>query len=139
MDPDRDAGDARDGERSSDEAVIPTPAVDLGVATDPEEEPGRPAPGTSTPGEPAIVPDEDGMLPAPEVPAAPAEEREPGSLPPTPRGLTDEEWAATFYGRSKSRSPLAGLEVGKGWLLAAVLVAVLVVLVVLVIALHGSF
>jgi hypothetical protein len=58
--------------------------------------------------------------------------REPGSLPPVPRGLTSEEWAQTFYGSGASRR--SAFDLGRGWLLAVLLFIMVAVFVVLAIA-----
>ncbi len=71
---------------------------------------------------------------APEVePPAP----KPASV--TPRGWTDQEWAAKNYGKPVRRSPWSSLSIGKGWLLAVLLSGVAALLVVLAFELRNSF
>jgi hypothetical protein len=54
------------------------------------------------------------------------------TIPPTPRGWTDEEWRKSFLGSgSQRRSPL--MRSGAGWLLPLILVLVVLVLVVVLV------
>jgi len=57
------------------------------------------------------------------------------TIPPPPRGWTEDAWRKSFLGEQES-APGRGLSFGKGWLLALVIGIVALVLVVLVIILH---
>lgn len=54
------------------------------------------------------------------------------TIPPAPRGWTEEEWRTSFLGTGQS-SKTQGLSLGKGWLLPVILGVVVVGLVIVVI------
>ncbi|MGH9170419.1 MAG: hypothetical protein ACRD0Z_06060 [Acidimicrobiales bacterium] len=106
------------------------------------EEPNRPAEPTR-PAEPA-----DRAEPTrPAEPAGRAEPAGPGirndapkvpdlfgkTIPPTPRGWTDEEWRRSFLGAGRNLRSAPLLRSGSGWLLPLILGLVVLVLVVVLV------
>jgi len=86
----------------------------------------RPAPEGTSPEPPAERPrerNEDPLIP----------EVFRNTIPPPPKGWSEENWRRSFLGAERSPPPGQGLNFGKGWLLAVLFGAVAVVLVVLIV------
>jgi len=58
------------------------------------------------------------------------------TIPPPPRGWTEEEWRRSFLGSPSPAPGARALSLGKGWLLAVVFGFVAVVVIVLIIVTH---
>jgi len=55
------------------------------------------------------------------------------TIPPPPRGWSEDDWRRSFLGDERRRPRGQGLNFGKGWLLAVLFAIVALVLVVLII------
>jgi hypothetical protein len=83
------------------------------------------------PSEPPDRPPPPALSPFEKAEAAADSSGEPGTLPPAPRGMSAEEWQEAHYGRPPERQN--ALSLGRGWLLAVVLLAIGVFLVIAIV------
>ncbi|HXY42631.1 MAG TPA: hypothetical protein VEH29_00445 [Acidimicrobiales bacterium] len=58
------------------------------------------------------------------------------TIPPPPRGWSEDDWRKSFLGDQTQGSRGQGLSFGKGWLLALVLGLVALVLIIFIIIAH---